>query len=113
MSSNYEAQMASMFGHKQQAQQEKWAARRKQRQERVSMTKAMITAASETMMQFASKNIDAQLNAAHRVAAQRDFDEASTREVTRVGSAGGKSIKETLSYSAKNESPSLDSEPEF
>ncbi|MER6928975.1 hypothetical protein [Kocuria palustris] len=113
MSSNYDMRMATMFGYKAQREQEKWAKRRKAREERINPLKAMMLSASESMMQFSSRNIDAQLNAAHRVTAQQQFDETHTRNVSARRSSSGRTISETVSYSPKDDRKVLDDDLEF
>lgn len=113
MSANHDQQMASMFGYKSQQQQQKWAQRRQARTERVSAAKSLMSSAGESLLQFSSRNIDAQLNAAHRVSAQREFEETHTRNVSRTRSGVDRSITETVSYSPKDDRTTLDADLEF
>lgn len=113
MSASQDAQMASAFGYGTPAQQQNWAQRRQQRAGRVSVARAFMSSASEAMMHFTTRDIDAQLQAAHKVAMQQRFEESQTRTVERTKERSGRVIHERVSYSPTQDAKSLDSDLEF
>lgn len=111
MSSGYEAQMAAMFGYKQQKEQQKWEKRRAARAEKVGFFKGLSKGLTETGMEFSSRNIDARLRAAHQQETQTKFDTEHVKTTTRRND--GQTISESVTYEPRMPGSKVEDELEF
>jgi hypothetical protein len=110
---NSGSRLAQMFGYVTPEDRSKWQQQRTQNQGRVSATKKGAKSTLGSMMEFGERNMRSKLDAAHRVAAQKKFDETHSKTTTRHADPRTRSIIETVDYSENDTRQSIDSDMEI
>lgn len=97
------SRLAEMFGFVTPEDRAKWDQQRRAAQVRdqTSVSKSYSKASLNSLLEFGETNVKARLSAAHRVLAQREFDEGHERKV-RQGMEG-QLITEAVSYESKDD----------
>lgn len=98
----YGSSLASMFGYVTDEDRAQWESQRARNAPKVSAARAAFGAAGGALGDFAERNINSQLSAAHRVAAQQEFDEDHTKTSTPAPGKRG-AHTENIDYSARDD----------
>lgn len=107
----YGSNFARMFGYVTPEDRSRWEQQRAQNKPNVNVIKLGVTSAVDSMLEFGDKHIQASLEAAHRVAAQRQFDEAHDKVVNMRQDPKTRSIIETVDYETRDHRQEI--EPDF
>jgi hypothetical protein len=94
----YGSRLARMFGYVTPEDRSNWEQQRAQNRSHVSAAKKGVKSALGSMMEFGERNIGSKLDAAHRVAAQKHFEESHDRIVSKHRDPRTRSIVETVDY---------------
>ncbi|MDT8913579.1 hypothetical protein [Amycolatopsis sp. PS_44_ISF1] len=94
----YGSRLAGMFGYVTPDDQARWAQQRAQNTPRVSAIRQAAQSSVDSALEFASMNVHARLDAAHRVVAQREFEESHARVIGTRRDPATRSIIETVDY---------------
>lgn len=98
----YGSSLAQMFGYVTPEDRGKWAQQRAQNKPRVNAVRQGVKSGMSALMEFGDRNIRGKLDAAHRVAAQQQFDETHDKITSRRRDPGTRSIIETVDYEPKD-----------
>lgn len=96
------SRFARMFGYVTPDDRSRWKQQRAQNQPNVSATKQGTKALLGSMMEFGERNIGAKLDAAHRVAAQRRFEESHDKVVNQRRDPNTRNIIESVDYEPRD-----------
>ncbi|AOY70967.1 hypothetical protein ARZXY2_1414 [Arthrobacter sp. ZXY-2] len=107
----YGSRLAQMFGYVTPEDRGRWEQQRAQNKKNVNATKQGAKSSLSSMMEFGDKNINAKLNAAHRIADQQRFDESHDKIVSTRRDPKTRSIIESVDYEYKDDRQSID--PDF
>ncbi|MFC9756700.1 hypothetical protein [Streptomyces sp. NPDC056921] len=107
------SRFAQMFGYVTPEDRSRWEQTRAQNQRHVNAAKIGTKASLDSMMEFGERIIGAKLDAAHRVAAQQQFDESHTRIVSRHRDPKTRSITETVGYEPKDDREEIEPDLEL
>ena len=94
----YGSRLARMFGYVTPEDRSKWEQQRAQNRRHVSAAKKGVKSTLASMIEFGERNIGSKLDAAHRVAAQKRFEESHDRIVSKHRDPRTRSIVETVDY---------------
>ncbi|WP_405814486.1 hypothetical protein OG241_07725 [Streptomyces sp. NBC_01390] len=97
------SRFARMFGYVTPEDRSRWKQQRAQNQPNVSATKQGTKALLGSMMEFGERNIGAKLDAAHRVAAQRRFEESHDKVVNQRHDPNTRNIIESVNYEPRDD----------
>ncbi|WP_030895957.1 hypothetical protein [Streptomyces sp. NRRL F-5053] len=101
-SERYGSRFARLFGYVTPDDHSRWLQQREQNRPNVSSAKRALKAGADSMLDFGTMNMQATLNAAHRVAAQRQFDESHNKIIHWSRDPQTRSITETVDYEPKD-----------
>lgn len=107
----YGSRLAQMFGYITPEDRSRWEQQRAQNKSTVNATKQGAKSSVGSMMEFGDRNINAKLNAAHRIADQQRFDESHEKIVNTRRDPKTRSIIESVDYEYKDDRDSID--PDF
>lgn len=107
----YGSRLAQMFGYVTPEDRSRWEQQRAQNKPSVNAIKKGAKSAVSSMMEFGDRNINARLNAAHRIADQQRFEESHNRIVSTRRDPATRSIIESVDYEYKDDRESI--EPDF
>ncbi|MFB7917070.1 hypothetical protein [Streptomyces sp. NPDC056061] len=107
----YGSRFAQMFGYVTPEDRGRWEQQRAQNRKRVSALEQGTKSAGSSMMEFGQRNVDSKLNAAHRVAQQRQFEESHDKITSKRRGPKNESITETVDYEHKDDRQEI--EPDF
>lgn len=96
------SRFARMFGYVTPEDRSRWKEQRAQNKPNVSATKQGTKALLGSMMEFGERNIGAKLDAAHRVAAQRRFEESHDKVVNQRRDPNTRNIIESVDYEPRD-----------
>ncbi|QXV57388.1 hypothetical protein [Amycolatopsis sp. TNS106] len=111
--SSYGSSFARMFGYVTPEDRNRWEQQREQNRPRVNAAKLAMKASVASTLEFGERTVHARLDAAHRVAAQREFDTAHNKAVRKRRDPGSQSIIETVDYEPKDQRSTLDPDLEL
>lgn len=113
----YGSRFAQMFGYITPEDRSRWEQQRAQSKKNVSAGKQGAKSSAKSMMDFGDRNINAKMNAAHRIAEQEKFDESHSKRTSSHFDPRTRSIVETVDYQytggVDQESISQDDDLEF
>ncbi|MFK0244573.1 hypothetical protein ACIQUM_07730 [Amycolatopsis azurea] len=104
----YGSRLAGMFGYVTPEDRLRWEQQREQNRPRVNAAKLAAKAMAGSMLEFGDRTVHAKLDAAHRVAAQREFDTAHNKVVHKRRDPGSRSIIETVDYEPKDQRQAIE-----
>ncbi|MEU6263723.1 hypothetical protein [Saccharopolyspora shandongensis] len=107
----YGSRFAEMFGYVTPEDRSRWEQQRAQNKPKVNAIKQGAKSSVSSMLEVGDKSIHAKLDAAHRVAAQRRFEESHDKIVNKRRDPKTWSITETVDYEPKDEREEI--EPDF
>lgn len=107
----YGSRLAQMFGYVTPEDRSRWSQQRSQNKQNVGASRQGAKSTVGAMMEFGDRNINAKLNAAHRVADQQRFEESHDRIVNHRRDPRTRSIIETVDYELKDDREEI--EPDF
>ncbi|MER6520096.1 hypothetical protein ABT246_24980 [Streptomyces sp. NPDC001553] len=97
------SRFARMFGYATPEDRSRWEQQRAQHKSNVNAIKQGAKASLGSMMEFGERNIGAKLDAAHRVAAQRRFEESHDKVVNQRRDPNTRNIIESVDYEPKDD----------
>ncbi|KOT57097.1 MULTISPECIES: hypothetical protein [Streptomyces] len=97
------SRFARMFGYVTPEDRSRWEQQRAQNKPNVNAAKQGVKSLLGSMVEFGDRNIGAKLDAAHRVAAQRRFEESHNKIVTQHRDPNTRSIIESVGYEPKDD----------
>ncbi|MDX2545868.1 hypothetical protein ACOT81_38050 [Streptomyces sp. WI04-05B] len=107
------SRFARMFGYVTPDDRSRWKQQRAQNQPNVSATKQGTKALLGSMMEFGERNIGAKLDAAHRVAAQRRFEESHDKVVNQRRDPNTRNIIESVDYEPRDDREEIEPDLEL
>ena len=107
------SRFARMFGYVTPDDRSRWKEQRAQNQPNVSATKQGTKALLGSMMEFGERNIGAKLDAAHRVAAQRRFEESHDKVVNQRRDPNTRNIIESVDYEPRDDREEIEPDLEL
>ncbi|WP_327357870.1 hypothetical protein [Streptomyces sp. NBC_01304] len=107
------SRFARMFGYVTPEDRSRWEQLRAQNKPHVSAVKQAGQAALGSMMEFGERNIGAKLDAAHRVAAQRQFEESHDKVVNQHRDPNTRNIIESVDYEPKDDREEIEPDLEL
>ncbi|MFM9539913.1 hypothetical protein [Streptomyces turgidiscabies] len=107
------SRFARMFGYVTPDDRSRWKQQRAQNQPNVSATKQGTKALLGSMMEFGERNIGAKLDAAHRVAAQRRFEESHDKVVNQRRDPNTRNIIESVAYEPRDDREEIEPDLEL
>lgn len=109
----YGSSLAQMFGYVTSEDRSRWEQERAQNRKYVSAAKQGAKASMGSVMEFGERNIHSKLDAAHRVAAQQQFDESHDKIVNKHRDPRTRSIVETVDYESEDDRQEIEPELEL
>ncbi|MGW6600515.1 hypothetical protein [Streptomyces sp. NPDC055036] len=109
----YGSHLARMFGYVTPEDRSRWEQTRAQNKKHVSAAKEGTKSALGALMEFGERSIGAKLDAAHRVAAERRFEESHDRIVSERHNPRTQSIIESVGYEPKDNREEIDPDLEI
>ncbi|MFD4574246.1 hypothetical protein ACFWNK_19790 [Streptomyces sp. NPDC058417] len=97
------SRFARMFGYVTPEDRSRWKQERAQNQPKVSAAKLASKSLLGSMMEFGERNIGAKLDAAHRVAAQRRFEESHEKVVSQRRDPNTRNVIESVDYEPRDD----------
>jgi hypothetical protein len=107
------SRFARMFGYVTPDDRSRWKEQRAQNKPNVSATKQGTKALLGSMMEFGERNISAKLDAAHRVAAQRRFEESHDKVVNQRRDPNTRNIIESVDYEPRDDREEIEPDLEL
>lgn len=107
------SRLAQMFGYVTPEDRSRWQQQRSQNQKRVSASKKGAKSTLGSMMEFVERDVSSKLNAAHRVAAQKEFEEGNNKSTSSRYDPETRSIVETVKYSEIDDRPTIEADMEI
>ncbi|WP_328689723.1 hypothetical protein OHA74_11605 [Streptomyces phaeochromogenes] len=107
------SRFARMFGYVTPDDRSRWKEQRAQNKPNVSATKQGTKALLGSMMEFGERNIGAKLDAAHRVAAQRRFEESHDKVVNQRRDPNTRNIIESVDYEPRDDREEIEPDLEL
>ena len=107
----YGSRLAQMFGYITPEDRSRWEQQRAQNKPTVNAVTKGAKSSVSSMMEFGDRNINAKLNAAHRIADQQHFDESHDKIVTTRRDPKTRSIIESVDYEHRDKRAPI--EPDF
>ncbi|MEU7315504.1 hypothetical protein [Streptomyces sp. NPDC007083] len=107
----YGSRFAQMFGYVTAEDREHWEQQRAQNKPNVNAIKQGTKSSVGSMLEFGDRNINAKLNAAHRIADQEQFDKSHAKIVNKQRDPKTQSIIETVDYAYTGDRQEI--EPDF
>lgn len=104
----YGSRLAQMFGYVTPEDRSRWDQQRAQNKSNVNATKQGAKSSVSSMMEFGDRNINAKLNAAHKIVDQQRFDESHDKIVNTRRDPKTRSIIESVDYEYKDDRDSID-----
>lgn len=109
----YGSRLAHMFGYVTPEDRSRWEQQRAQNKPNINAAKQGAKSSVSSMMEFGDRNINAKLNAAHRIADQQRFDESHDKIVNTRRDPKTRSIIETVDYEYKDDREAIEPDIEF
>ncbi|MEV0443602.1 hypothetical protein AB0I84_18855 [Streptomyces spectabilis] len=107
------SRFARMFGYVTPEDRSRWEQMRAQNTPHVNATKQGAKVLLSSMAEFGERNIGAKLDAAHRVAAQRQFEESHDKIVNQRRDPNTRNIIQSVGYEPKDDREEIDPELEL
>ncbi|MCJ0875189.1 hypothetical protein [Streptomyces sp. AP-93] len=106
------SRFARMFGYVTPEDRSRWEQQRAQNKPNVNAIKQGAKSSLGSMMEFGERNIGAKLDAAHRVAAQRRFEESHNKVVNQRRDPNTRNIIESVDYEPKDDREEIEADLE-
>ncbi|MFI1408715.1 hypothetical protein ACH4Y0_02060 [Streptomyces sp. NPDC020707] len=107
------SRLARMFGYVTPEDRSRWEQMREQNNSKVKATKQGMKSSLGSMMEFGERNIGAKLDAAHRVAAQKRFDESHAKVVNQRRDPYTRNIIESVDYEPRDDREEIEPDLEL
>ncbi|MEW1629697.1 hypothetical protein AB0387_20205 [Streptomyces sp. NPDC089173] len=107
------SRFARMFGYVTPEDRSKWEQQRAQNKPHVNAIKQGAKSSLSSMIEFGERNIGAKLDAAHRVAAQQQFDESHDKVVDQRRDPYTRNIIESVDYEPKDDREEIEPDLEL
>lgn len=109
----YGSRFAEMFGYVTPEDRSKWEQARAREKKKPKALKQGAKAGMGSMMEFGERNLNSKLSAAHRVAAQEEFEESHNRVVTTRRDPRTRSIIEAVDWQERDDRTEIEPDLEM